>query len=388
VSDQDINRIWFTSSSVSLIHPYILAKFPNVEEVRVQSSDLNLNQPIENCQYIKRIFLEFSGITEISSNLFSNCKKLEKIEIESDSLRDLPDDIFQNLPSLKELVLNGKNLKLRESHFESLKAMSFLTVYSIDLSQAKPSFFKSLNITSFTYSGSGYYYRFPIESINSHETIEVLGIRDINMKQLPVNLVQTLRSLNKLRVLNLSGNSITSVEAFVDLPSVEWLNLASNEIEEIPAHAFKGCPRLSNLLLSYNPIKVLRGDEFDQLSGLVTLNLDNIKITSIEPTTFQHLTALETLNLSYLSKLNNHIISKELVKNFTNLRSLNLRNNNIHAIEPGAFDNNHKLTYLNLQNNRCVDRKFVAPDNETLNMVLEKEGLQRCFDNFAKLSKL
>jgi Leucine-rich repeat (LRR) protein len=102
-----------------------------------------------------------------------------------------------------------------------------------------------------------------------------------------------LRSLSKLKSLSLPHNSITSVEA--NLPNVEWIFLPENKIEEIPAHAFKGCPRLSKLDLSGNPIKVLRGDEFDQLSGLVELGLRGTRITNIKPTTFQHLTALETL---------------------------------------------------------------------------------------------
>jgi Leucine-rich repeat (LRR) protein len=100
--DEDFTMIWFTDSSIFLIHPYILARYPNIEEVKVERSKIDdLNNPIENCQNIKRLSLELNGVTEISSNLFNNCQKLEKIEIKSNSLEDLPDDIFQNQPNLK-----------------------------------------------------------------------------------------------------------------------------------------------------------------------------------------------------------------------------------------------------------------------------------------------
>ncbi len=386
VTDDDINSIAFSTSSVSLIHSDLLAKFPNAKEISVEfDSEFDSNSPIENCQNIKSLTLEFSGVTEISGNLFNDCKKLEELTIKSKSLTELPDDIFKNQPNLKELEFEGINLKLRESLFDGLKELSVLTLVSIDLSQVNPNIFKSLNIKSLFYSvhSSGHTFSFPIEYLNSHETLEELVIERAIIEPLE-NLGVTLKSLSKLRVLYLSDNSITSVEAFVDLPNVEWILLPENKIEEIPAHAFKGCPRLSKLLLSNNPIKALRGDEFDQLSELGLLDLTHTKLTSIEPTTFHQLRALETLNLNYLSKLKNTIISKELFKKLPNLKSLRLRESNIHAIDPEAFDNNHQLNSLNLGSNKCVDKNFVVPAIEVLNMALVKEGLKKCFDNSAK----
>jgi Leucine-rich repeat (LRR) protein len=288
VPDGGIKTILFETSSMSLIHPDILAKFPNIEEIAVDASNSQsyLNSPIENCQSIKIFTLALNG-TEIPSDFFKNCKNLKKMDISSDSLTELPDGIFKNQPNLKELELDGKKLKFRESLFEGLKKLSILKLNSIDLSQDE--------LKDHT---------FPIESLNSHQFLEELLIESSNMEQLPENFVPTLRSLSKLRVLTLPLNLITSVEAFTDLPNVEWLLLNNNKIEEIPTDAFKGCPRLSKLHLDNNPIKELRGDEFDQLTGLVELDLAGTKITNIEPTTFQKLTALETLNLSssYLLK--------------------------------------------------------------------------------------
>jgi Leucine-rich repeat (LRR) protein len=155
-----------------------ILRYPNIEEVKVERSKIDdLNNPIENCQNIKRLSLELNGVTEISNNLFNNCQKLEKIEIKSNSLEDLPDSIFQNLPNLKELELEGKKLKIRKSLFEGLKKLSILKLFSIDLNQVKPSFFKSLKIKSLTFSGQP----FPIQSINSHETLEELWIQNTNV---------------------------------------------------------------------------------------------------------------------------------------------------------------------------------------------------------------
>ncbi len=88
--------------------------------------------------------------------------------------------------------------------------------------------------------------------------------------------------------------------------------------------------------------------------------------------------------MNHLVELKNPIISKELFKNLPNLKSLGLRDSNIHAIDPEAFDNNHQLNSLNLGSNKCVDKNFVVPAIEVLDMALVKEGLKKCFDNFAK----
>jgi Leucine-rich repeat (LRR) protein len=225
---------------------------------------------------------------------------------------------------------------------------------------------------------------FPIESLNSQETIEELTIKNTDFSQLPETFGPTLRSMKSLKTLDLKYNWIRSVEAFVDLPNVESIDLSESKIVKLPANAFKGCPRLMELNLFDNKIEVLRGDEFNQLSGLKELVLSPTKLSNIPPTTFHQLRALEKLVLTYPFSYNNVIINKELFKYSTNLRSLRLDGNNIQAIHPEVFDGLNKLTFLNLRGNKCVDEKFEAPKEEVLDIALVKEKLQKCFANFAK----
>ncbi len=390
-TDEDIVQIGFLSSSVSLVHPDILAKFPNIKLIGLAYSGNELNELtnpefIENCHNITRLHLDYlKDFTGISKDTFSGCKKLEFLSIRTHTLTDLPDGFFKNQGNLRRLDLNEENLKLRVSAFEGLKSLSELTLWSMKLSHIEENFFRSLTIERLYYNAffNNWALLFPIESLNSQETIEELGISWTNMSQYPDNFGPTLGSMKKLKTINFSFNLIRSVEVFVDLPNVETIYLWNgNKIEELPANAFKGCPRLSELYLYDNPIKALRGDEFNQLGGLKNLDLSYAKLTSIGPTTFHPLQSLDYLGLdrSFAGPIN---IENKLFMNLTNLRTLDLSGNNIVAIQRKTFDSLPNLTYLGLQGNICVDEDFRAPDNEvTIDMELLNEKLKVCFANF------
>ncbi len=383
MTDKHFTEISFTSSSISLVHPDLLAKFPNLEVIDLGSNSIELNEltnpdRIENCHRITRLYLHLNDFGGISSNTFSDCKKLETLWIETDSL-ELPDGLFKNQENLRNLLFRVKNLKLRVSSFEGLKSLSELSLISMDLSQMEENFFQSLNIKRLNYNAVKKRFTFPIESLNSQETIEYLTIMDTDLSQLPETFGPTLRSMKQLKRIDISGNSIGSVEAFVDLTNVEWIELSRNEIEELPANSFKGCPQLSELHLAKNPIKALRGDEFDQLGGLKVLSLWHAKLTSIAPTTFHPLQSLETLYLSESFTGKDNIIGNELFMTLTNLKRLDLSRNNIQAIHPETFKNLHHLDLLDLLGNTCFDGNIWDPTDEIL-----KEKLKVCFENYPK----
>jgi Leucine-rich repeat (LRR) protein len=283
-TDEDFDEISFSKSSVSLVHPDILAKFPNIVKITLgqdeeaEFSELNNQDRIENCQNIKRLELRMKDFTGISINTFADCSKLESLKIATNSLTDLPDDLFKNQQNLHDLELKEKNLKLRVSPFKGLKNLSELWLDSMSLNQIEENFFQSLNIKRLTYNAySARDLKFPIESLNSQETIEELRITYTDLSEIPENFGPTLRSMKKLKIISLNYDLIGSVEAFVDLPNVESINLENNQIEELPANAFKGCPRLTFLWLSSNNIRAIHPTAFDGLNNLESLGLSGNK---------------------------------------------------------------------------------------------------------------
>jgi Leucine-rich repeat (LRR) protein len=380
INDENFEKLRFEYASIFLLHRDILAKFPNAKIIHL-SYKLNNPKKLQNCQDITDLVLSLSDFTGFSSDTFEDCEKLETLLINFGIkflyLTDLPNGLFRNQGNLRSLKLLEKNLKLRVRPFEGLKNLSQLKLHWMDLSKMEENFFHSFKIKKLHYGGERRY-TFPIESLNSHETIEELRIEKAELSPDPENLGPVLRSMKQLKIIDFRINLIGSVEAFVDLPNVEEIVLMDNKIEEIPANAFKGCPRLTKLNLNNNPIKVLRGDEFNQLSELKELFLWRLELTSLAPTTFHPLKSLEQLYLGYSFAGQNNIIGKELFMHSTNLKKLDLSWSRIEAIHPEAFDNLHKLTFLGLRGNRCVYSDF-----QVFEMNSVRDKFKKCFENFS-----
>jgi Leucine-rich repeat (LRR) protein len=231
----------------------------------------------------------------------------------------------------------------------------------MDLNKIEGNFFHKLDIKKFEYN---LFYRqhalpFPIELIKGHKILEELYI-SLTHVDLPLeDFIVILRTL-KLRIVELLGNRITSAEPFVDLPTVEQIDLRSNNIRGLPANSFSGCPKLTYLNLADNPLSTLKGNEFKLLTGLKELLLSYTDLTSIAPNIFHPLKSLEKLKMLASFIGDQFIIEKELFMHSRNLTYLDLWYFKITAIHPEAFDNLKSINRLHLWGNKCVDREFRA----------------------------
>jgi Leucine-rich repeat (LRR) protein len=356
LTDSDIKHISFENSSVYLIHPDLLAKFPNIETVNLRDGEWQNQKILVNCN-IERLSFHLTNVRGISNTTFLNCPELKILDVDTVSIVDFPDGVFKSLRNLRELFLTINGLNLRVKAFEGLDNLRSIYLNSI-IGDIEENFFHSLtnlrHILFFPHESS-YTQDFPFELLRSHPSLGSLQLGFVNMSQIPENFLPILRTWKNLTDLDLSHNLIETVEPFVDLPNLQWLVLWNNNIREIPANAFKGCPKVTTLYLSENPISSLPSDAFNQLSELRELSLSRIQLKRLEANTFQ-----ATPQLSYLY----------------------LHNNQIDAIHPNVFDHLKHLISLQLRNNTCVNEDFEAPENEVLDIQLVKEKLRVCFENF------
>ncbi len=387
LADKDFDGITFGSSAISLVQPDILRKFPNLKRISVFSwrdwNVLNNQEKLENCINITHLVLSLEDFTGVSSNTFADCRNLENLEIQSKSLTDLPDGLFRNQQNLQDFKLTGLNVKLRVNPFEGLRSLSKLRLELMDLSQIEGNFFHKLNIKRLEYVFGSRSNTFTIELLKSHETLEEVFLQRTDLRRFPDDFVPILRTF-KLKAIDLVDNRITSVKPFVDLPNVERIDLWNNEIKELPANSFSGCPKLTYLRLGLNPISSLGGNEFNLLSELKNLVLSYTHLTSIAPNIFHPLKSLERLDMRSSFKGDELVIEKELLTHSKNLKYLFLNDNNIIAIHPESFDNLKRLNTLYLELNKCVDGLFYTSQNKTLDMARVKNKLQTCFENYPK----
>uniref|UniRef100_A0A8B9GJK2 Uncharacterized protein n=1 Tax=Amazona collaria TaxID=241587 RepID=A0A8B9GJK2_9PSIT len=144
-------------------------------------------------------------------------------------------------------------------------------------------------------------------------------------------------------LLDLSHCNIFEIHPllFSHLPSLERLDLASNNMRYVP-QAFRNLSSLTKLSLEGNHIEAIGRDSLKDLESLYELNLRKNRIWIIQNGAFTKLLRLGMLNLGH-----NFIADLRLL----NLRNLYLNNNQISSISDSAFLYLNKLHFLHLSKN-------------------------------------
>uniref|UniRef100_A0A8D2IIL2 Leucine rich repeat containing G protein-coupled receptor 5 n=1 Tax=Varanus komodoensis TaxID=61221 RepID=A0A8D2IIL2_VARKO len=177
-------------------------------------------------------------------------------------------------------------------------------------------------------------------------SLKVLMLQNNQLRQIPNEALQNLRSLQSLR---LDANHISFVppNCFSGLVSLRHLWLDDNSLSEIPVKAFRSLPALQAMTLALNKIHHIPDYAFGNLSSLVVLHLHNNRIFSLGKKCFDGLHSLETLDLNY----NNLDEFPTSVRALRNLKELGFHSNNIRSIPEQAFVGNPSLIAIHFYDN-------------------------------------
>merc|ERR1711936_324064 len=110
-------------------------------------------------------------------------------------------------------------------------------------------------------------------------------------------LVQvSLPPLPSLQQLDLSSNQMVDIPSSLPLPSLAWLNLASNRLKTVPSLPL---PSLLSLSLSGNPITSLPPNSLSSSPSLASLNISHCpQLREVEEGALAQIPLLISLDLS------------------------------------------------------------------------------------------
>uniref|UniRef100_A0A8C1M6Z2 Leucine-rich repeat-containing G-protein coupled receptor 4 n=1 Tax=Cyprinus carpio TaxID=7962 RepID=A0A8C1M6Z2_CYPCA len=171
--------------------------------------------------------------------------------------------------------------------------------------------------------------------------------------------------------LDISMNNITELPAnvFRNLPYLEELRLAGNDLAFIHPEALSGLHQLKVLMLQNNQLKTVPSAALKNLHALQSLRLDANHITSVPEDSFEGLQQLRHLWLDDNSLTE---VPVGPLRHQSNLQALTLALNRITHIPDNAFANLSSLVVLHLHNNRIQEigkNCFNGLDNlETLDL--------------------
>lgn len=286
------------------------------------------NWAVTKLRRLQHLNLQHNNISEVNGEMLTGLLSLHTLNMSYNNINELSSQMFFNSRQLREILLQKNDLyELPRGLFHQLAELIVL-----DLSQ---NLLSSLYINNETFSG-----------------------------------------LIRLRVLNLSHNSLTRLDAksFHDLHILQVLNLRNNTIGYIDERTFEPLYNLFELNLAENRLLILNDKLFDGLKVLSKLTLNNNLISSIEANVFEKCPDLKELDLSsnqlqdvpealkYLSDLRTLDLGENQIKKFSagafknliQLNGLRLIENQIENITKGMFDDLPQLSVLNMAKNRIL----------------------------------
>jgi len=159
----------------------------------------------------------------------------------------------------------------------------------------------------------------------------------------------TFAKLIFLEFLDLSSNLLEDIPAvtFKPLVHLRVLNLTDNKLGSLPAGVLKYQRHLSELYLAKNKLKFVYDKEYAECKELKKLDLSYNTITRVE----DDVTLNPSLVELFLNDNGLQYISAKLFYNLQQLETLNLANNELHFISDGIFTRLNALEYLDLRNN-------------------------------------
>ncbi|XP_017559005.1 leucine-rich repeat-containing G-protein coupled receptor 4 [Pygocentrus nattereri] len=168
-----------------------------------------------------------------------------------------------------------------------------------------------------------------------------------NITELPANVFKNLPYLEELR---LAGNDLVFIhpEALSGLYQLKVLMLQNNQLKTVPSAALKNLHALQSLRLDANHITVVPGDSFEGLQQLRHLWLDDNSLTEVPVGPLQHQGNLQALTLA-LNRITH--IPDNAFANLSSLVVLHLHNNRIQEIGKNCFNGLDNLETLDLNFN-------------------------------------
>ncbi|SDH78343.1 Leucine Rich repeat-containing protein [Paraburkholderia steynii] len=154
-------------------------------------------------------------------------------------------------------------------------------------------------------------------------SFERLRVRELELKDAPVDKIEALSGLTYLEVLDLTNTKVTSISTLKNMPNLRVLRLRRTPLSKIGI--MTGLKHLEMLDLGFTEIQDIQG--LSTLTSLRTLDLEKTKITKIE--------ALESLkNLENLNLAECHIKEISALNGMNHLERLSLADSNVSDLTP------------------------------------------------------
>ncbi|XP_053152444.1 podocan-like protein 1 isoform X2 [Hemicordylus capensis] len=347
---------------------------PAEETVDCGGLDLHVF-PSNVSRVIQHLSLQNNQLQELPYNELSRLTDLRTLNLHNNHITSvgLPDEAFESLQLLQYIYLANNKLSVAPHLLPStlrivdLAANRLTRIYPLTFGH-KPGL-RSVYLHNNQLNNTG----LPFNAFNGSDSVSTLILSSNRLTYMPQNLPAAIVRLHlqnnhissipkgalsnqwRLRELYLQNNNLSNEgldpSTFSKLKSLEYLDLSSNSLTEVPA----GLPANMVILhLGRNHLSTLPPGRLSRVRGLQYLLLQSNVLTAsgVHPEAFSHLRSLHTLHM-YNNRL--ECVPPGLPRR---VRSLMLLHNQITHIGLHDFAATYTLTELNLSYNRLYSARI------------------------------
>ncbi|KAM6456419.1 podocan isoform 1-T2 [Liasis olivaceus] len=331
--------------------------------------------PMDVPEMTSHLSLQNNQIEKITPEQLARLHRLETLNLQNNRLtsKGLPENTFDQLENLNYLYLANNQLTVAPRFLPrtlisvDFAANNLTKIYDLTFGQ-KPNL-RSVYLHNNKLDDAG----LPESMFNGSDNVEVLIMSSNFLKYVPKNLPRAMyklhlknnklekiptgafSELSELREIYLQNNKLTNEgmdnETFWKLSSLEYLDLSSNNLSQIPP----GLPRNIVLLhLEKNSIRSIGNDVLTQIKNLEYLLLHNNKLKAheIHPLAFHGLKKLHTVHLY------NNLLEKIPSGLPRRVKTLMILYNQISEIGREDFATTYLMEELNLSYNKITSSKI------------------------------
>ena len=284
---QDLGNLQILDLSSNLLEVIPPSSFHGLRNLHTLKMSDNGLQTVEansltGIQSLHTLNLQNNSISLIEVEAFSNLTLLQDLNLFNNSLGSVPTAIGA-LRALKTVDL-GKNGIEDISEASGLRAMAGLIGLKLDendIREITPYSLANLTSLKILNLAGNRIERIEKRSFTSNPSLQAVRL-DSNQIS---DIVGLFNDLKFLQWLNISDNKIQKFDYFLVPPSLNWLDIHKNEIEDIGNYFDKEAElNIHTLDFSFNKLKIISAKSIPDQIQILSLN-DNL-ITRVDPLTF------------------------------------------------------------------------------------------------------
>lgn len=290
-SDNDVNRVYITQSGVLYVPSPMFDIFKNVQIVEIDNVGLqffNENSFI-NATKLKKFNSYRNKVQKLGGKGFvASGESLEELLLSTNTIEEIDVDAFVGLNNLKELfILDNLIVSIPPGTFRDLKRLEYLNVGYNKLTELSGELFFGLESLKEIYLFWNKFTTLEAESFKTLPKLQTLGFHSNPLEDVHINAFSGLESLKDLQ---LNNNALKQLNegAFWGLEnSLETLRLSSNQLQTFNAAMWSGLNSLKELQIQMQTMKAVDGQIFINLKSLEVLEMYIMDIEEIKEGAFE-----------------------------------------------------------------------------------------------------